>query len=110
MQSEEWKDANMPLFTLHFEFTTLHFCNGDHDVTAASRPVTAFVPVQIRLVTPIPHGIPLAEQRRRRSAEPQRLVQLQHGIPISPNQPEDHESPITVTAIVRRRGLMSHSR
>ena len=27
--------------------------NGDHDVTAASRPVKAFVPVQIRLVTPI---------------------------------------------------------
>jgi len=27
--------------------------DGDHDVTAASRPVKAFVPVQIRLVTPI---------------------------------------------------------
>ena len=27
--------------------------HGDHDVTAASRPVTAFVPVQFRLVTPI---------------------------------------------------------
>ena len=27
--------------------------NGDHDVTAASRPVKAFVPVQIRLVTPL---------------------------------------------------------
>ena len=27
--------------------------NGDHDVTAASRPVKAFVPVRIRLVTPI---------------------------------------------------------
>ena len=26
---------------------------GDHDVTAASRPVNAFVPVRIRLVTPI---------------------------------------------------------
>src|SRR5207249_2183785 len=26
--------------------------HGDHDVTAASRPVTAFVPVRIRLVTP----------------------------------------------------------
>ena len=26
---------------------------GDHDVIAASRPVTAFVPVRIRLVTPI---------------------------------------------------------
>ena len=26
---------------------------GDHDVTAASRPVKAFVPVRIRLVTPI---------------------------------------------------------
>jgi hypothetical protein len=25
-------------------------------------------------------------------------------------RPEGHESPITVTAIVRRRGLMSHSR
>src|SRR5436190_22135213 len=25
---------------------------GDHDVTAASRPVKAFVPVRIRLVTP----------------------------------------------------------
>src|SRR5437870_3981122 len=30
--------------------------HGDHDVTAASRPVTAFVPVQIRLVTPISMG------------------------------------------------------
>src|ERR1039458_3355122 len=29
-----------------------HF-TGDHDVTAASRPVKAFVPVRIRLVTPI---------------------------------------------------------
>src|ERR1035441_10230468 len=29
-----------------------HF-NGDHDVTAAPRPVKAFVPVRIRLVTPI---------------------------------------------------------
>ncbi len=27
--------------------------NGDHDVIAASRPVKAFVPVRIRLVTPI---------------------------------------------------------
>src|SRR3989442_15828656 len=27
--------------------------HGDHDVRAASRPVTAFVPVRIRLVTPI---------------------------------------------------------
>ena len=27
--------------------------SGDHDVTAASRPVKAFVPVQFRLVTPI---------------------------------------------------------
>ena len=30
--------------------------NGDHDVTAASRPVKAFVPVRIRLVTPISDG------------------------------------------------------
>src|SRR3954463_15885602 len=29
---------------------------GDHDVTAASRPVKAFVPVRIRLVTPISAG------------------------------------------------------
>src|SRR5216110_2305367 len=29
---------------------------GDHDVTAASRPVKAFVPVRIRLVTPISMG------------------------------------------------------
>src|SRR5437870_13687235 len=29
------------------------FRNDDHDVTAASRPVKAFVPVRIRLVTPI---------------------------------------------------------
>ena len=29
---------------------------GDHDVTTASRPVTAFVPVRIRLVTPISRG------------------------------------------------------
>ena len=60
-----------------------------------------------------PHSsfhIPLAEQIRRRPAKPQRLVQFQHGIPILPNQPEGHESPITVIAIVRRRGLMSHSR
>src|SRR5213592_797150 len=27
--------------------------HGDHDVTAASRPVMAFVPARIRLVTPI---------------------------------------------------------
>src|SRR6266850_7924161 len=39
---------NTPL--LHH--STLPFCNGDHDVTAASRPVKAFVPVRIRLVTP----------------------------------------------------------
>ena len=79
-----------------------------------------------------PSVIPLAEQLRRRSAEPQRLVQLQHGIPtfarqsegrfmgqvnratvgrpISPKQPEGHGSPITVISIMRRRGLMSHSR
>jgi hypothetical protein len=30
--------------------------NGDHDVIAASRPVKAFVPVRIRLVTPISMG------------------------------------------------------
>jgi hypothetical protein len=30
--------------------------HGDHDVRAASRPVTAFVPVRIRLVTPISTG------------------------------------------------------
>ncbi len=30
--------------------------DGDHDVTAASRPVKAFVPVRIRLVTPISLG------------------------------------------------------
>ena len=30
--------------------------NGDHDVTVASRPVKAFVPVRIRLVTPISMG------------------------------------------------------
>src|SRR5712692_1245150 len=29
---------------------------GDYDVTAASRPVKAFVPVRIRLVTPISMG------------------------------------------------------
>jgi hypothetical protein len=28
-------------------------CDGGHDVKAASRPVTAFVPVRTRLVTPI---------------------------------------------------------
>ena len=77
--------------------------HGDHDVTAASRPVTAFVPVRIRLVTPIstqgrqsrwskPGGcegghplppilIPLAEQSRRRFAKPHMLVRLLHGIP-----------------------------
>jgi hypothetical protein len=43
----------MPHHIFHFAFPTLHFFNGDHDVTAASRPVTAFVPVRIRLVTPI---------------------------------------------------------
>src|SRR5438874_5698262 len=39
----------------HFAFCILHsaFMNGDHDVTAASRPVKAFVPVRVRLVTPI---------------------------------------------------------
>ena len=30
-----------------------HHFDGGHDVTAASRPVKAFVPVRIRLVTPI---------------------------------------------------------
>ena len=43
------------------DFCILHsaFCisrNGDHDVIAASRPVKAFVPVRIRLVTPISMG------------------------------------------------------
>src|SRR5881409_3921782 len=41
---------------------------GDHDVTAASRPVKAFVPVRIRLVTPIPistFSTFNAESRRR---------------------------------------------
>jgi hypothetical protein len=37
-------------FILHSTFFISH---GDHDVTAASRPVKAFVPVRIRLVTPI---------------------------------------------------------
>ena len=32
---------------------------GDHDVTGASRPVKAFVPVRIRLVTPNFHGAPI---------------------------------------------------
>ncbi len=35
---------------LHYSITP--FSDGDHDVTAASRPVKAFVPVRIRLVTP----------------------------------------------------------
>jgi len=35
---------------------------GDHDVTAASRPVKAFVPVRIRLVTPISVGRWLGSQ------------------------------------------------
>ena len=35
------------------QYSITPFFNGDHDVTAASRPVTAFVPVRIRLVTPI---------------------------------------------------------
>jgi hypothetical protein len=34
----------------------LRIWTGDHDVTAASRPVKAFVPVRIRLVTPISMG------------------------------------------------------
>lgn len=41
---------------LAFQFgirnSSLVILNGDHDVTAASRPVKAFVPVQVRLVTP----------------------------------------------------------
>ena len=37
-------------------YRLLRAASGDHDVTAASRPVTAFVPVQIRLVTPISMG------------------------------------------------------
>src|SRR6266478_2109714 len=36
--------------TLPYSITP--FRSGDHDVTAASRPVKAFVPVRIRLVTP----------------------------------------------------------
>ena len=35
------------------ESTWGHHLDGGHDVTAASRPVKAFVPVRIRLVTPI---------------------------------------------------------
>ena len=42
----------------------------------------------------------------RAATEPE----FQHGIPISPKQPDGHDSPITVIAMVRRRGLMSHSR
>ena len=61
-------DANLPLCLQQQqgEFRKLVFVgaesdqglqfNGDHDVTAASRPVKAFVPVRIRLVTPISMG------------------------------------------------------
>ena len=38
--------------------------NGDHDVTAASRPVKAFVPVRIRLVTPISDFEPVSSISR----------------------------------------------
>ena len=38
---------------------------GDHDVTAASRPVKAFVPVRIRLVTPIFDGPLVAGYRTK---------------------------------------------
>ena len=39
--------------------------HGDHDVRAASRPVKAFVPVRIRLVTPIFDGTIVAGYRSK---------------------------------------------
>ena len=48
---------------------------GDHDVTGASRPVKAFVPVRIRLVTPIffDFGGPLSLGYRKSSLEDERV-------------------------------------
>ncbi len=43
-------------------FIPRSFPSGDHDVRAASRRVKAFVPVQIRLVTPISHRIPTTDR------------------------------------------------
>ena len=55
MQNEESGDLPIPrsAFFIHHSAFLFH---GDHDVTAASRPVKAFVPVRIRLVTPISMG------------------------------------------------------
>src|SRR6185369_894577 len=39
--------------------------HGDHDVTAASRPVKAFVPVRIRLVTPNFPGAPISKSESK---------------------------------------------
>src|SRR5947207_15559523 len=47
---------------------------GDHDVTAASRPVKAFVPVRIRLVTPF------GRVQTLRWAEADRLSSTKEGV------------------------------
>ena len=47
MQKEEF---SAEFYILHSSVCISFY--GDHDVTAASRPVKAFVPVRIRLVTP----------------------------------------------------------
>ncbi len=52
---------------------------GDHDVTAASRPVKAFVPVRIRLVTPI--SMPRARHRSQPKPSTMEIVwQIYHWI------------------------------
>jgi hypothetical protein len=57
----------------------LHF-NGDHDVTAASRPVKAFVPVRIRLVTPISMGRSLLLQNEGVVAHRERAAGRESGV------------------------------
>ncbi len=51
---EWWSDGEevQNHFFASLQNSSTPFRNGDHDVTAASRPVKAFVPVRIRLVTP----------------------------------------------------------
>src|SRR2546422_4634688 len=52
---------------------------GDHDVTAASRPVKAFVPVRIRLVTPISTAVEFGLSVKRETAsgfKPRAIRQL----------------------------------
>src|SRR6266516_2757152 len=51
---------------------------GDHDVTAASRPVKAFVPVRIRLVTPNFPGAPISKSACSKYFEPDKQPSCIH--------------------------------